>query len=117
MKNVSKKRKNAARTKMNSSRKAAMRGRKVLGLNSSKQVDGEWYYSLADVEEVVASVLDQLDSDPGAGITLEPSETGIVLNVVPSDGDEFQVEVELGAEGDETPEAGEGDDEGDFEGE
>lgn len=118
MKNVSKNRKQSAKTKMNASKQAAAKGRKVLGLNSSKQVEGEWYYSLSDMEEVVASVLEQLDEDPGAGITLEPSETGVLLNIVPSDGDEFQVEVELNAEGDETPEAEEGEvSEEEFEGE
>lgn len=105
MKNVSKQRKAKASTKkLNSSRTTKKTARRVLGLNSAKQVEGEWFYSLGDVESVVAGVLAELDSDPGAGITLEASDTGIVLNVTPTDGDEYQVDVDLGIEGDETGE-------------
>lgn len=108
MKNVSKQRKAAAKkAKLNSS-KAAVKtpARRVLGLNSAKQDNGEWFYSLSDVESVVAGVLAELDSDPGAGITLEASDTGITLNVTPSEGDEYQVEVDLGVEGDEAASEG-----------
>lgn len=73
-------------------------GRKVLGLNSAKQVDSEWYYNLSDMETVVAAVLAELDNDPGAGITLDSTEAGIVLNVVGSEGDEYTVDVELVSE-------------------
>ena len=111
MRNISKKRKSAAKTKMNASKKPAS-NRRVLKMNSAKNEGGEWFYSLSDVESVVAGVLAELDSDPGAGITLEPSETGITLNVTPTDGDEYQVEVDLTVEGDE---AGESESEGDGE--
>lgn len=73
-------------------------------LNAAKQVEGEWFYSLGDVETVVAAVLEELDKDNGAAITLEASETGIMLNVTSSEGEEFTVPVDLGIEGDEAPE-------------
>lgn len=104
MRNVSKKRKTDAKKKMNASKKPMSTKRRVLGLNSAKQEAGEWFYTLGDVETVVAGVLAELDKDPGAGITLEASDKGIVLNVTPSDGDEFTTEIELLVEGDETPE-------------
>lgn len=100
MKSVTKTRKQAAKQKLAASKST----RRVLGLNSAKKVDAEWYYSLADIETVVASILSELDSDPGAGITLESSDTGIVLNVVSSEGDEYTVDVDLGTEGDEAAE-------------
>lgn len=78
---------------------ATKNGRRVLGLNSSKQVDGTWYYDLNDMETVVAAVLSELDNDPGAGITLEASDDGIVLNVTSTEGEEFTVEVDLDSEG------------------
>lgn len=110
MKAVTSKRKQMAAQKLSAS-KTTRTPRRVLGLNSSKQVDSEWYYSLTDVETVVAAVLEQLDEDPGAGITLEPGENGIVLNVISSEGEEFTVDVDIETEGDETPEAAEGEDE------
>lgn len=72
-------------------------------LNSAKQVEGEWFYSLTDVEDVVAAVLAELDKDNGAAITLSATETGISLEVTSSEGEEFSVPVDLGIEGDETP--------------
>ena len=72
-------------------------------LNAAKQVEGEWFYSLGDVETVVAAVLEELDKDNGAAITLEAGETGIILNVTSSEGEEFTVPVDLGIEGDEAP--------------
>lgn len=103
MQNVSTKRKVAAKQTLAASKAIATPKRKVLGLNASKQVDGEWFYSLSDVENVVAAVLSEIDTDPGAGITLAANDTGVTLNVVSSEGDEFTVDVELTAEGDETP--------------
>lgn len=84
-------------TKTNSSKKPSK-------TNAAKQVEGEWFYSLSDVETVVAAVLEELDKDNGAAITLEASETGIMLNVTSSEGEEFTVPVDLGIEGDEAPE-------------
>lgn len=105
MKSVTRARKTAAKAAMNASKKSAQR--KVLTLNSSRQVDSEWYYSLSDMEQVVAAVLAELDTDPGAAITLDNNEAGVVLNVTSTDGDEFTVDVELDTEGDEVPEAAE----------
>lgn len=110
MKPITPKRKQAAKQNLMAS-KASKRKPKVLGLNSSRQVDAEWYYSLGDIETVTAAILAELDTDPGAGITLESSEGGIILNVVSSEGDEYTVEVELITEGDEAPEAAEGEEE------
>lgn len=108
MKSVTSSRKKAA--KLNASKKNP--NRKVLGLNSAKKEDAEWYYNLTDVETVVAAVLAELDNDPGAGITLEASDTGITLNVMPSEGDEeYTVDVDLVSEGDEAPETAEGEEE------
>lgn len=67
-------------------------------LNSSKDVEGVTYYSLEDVEIVIQAVLAELSSDPTIGVTLEPSETGIVLNCVPESGDEYTVDVDLNTE-------------------
>lgn len=108
MKSVTRQRKVAARQTLDASKKADKPAKKVLGLNASRQIDAEWYYNLSDVETVVAAVLSELDSDPGAGITLDASETGIVLNVMSSEGEEFTVDVDLETEGDEEPEAAEG---------
>lgn len=105
MKQVSNKRKMAAKKALNASKAAKKTARKVLGLNSSKQIESEWYYSIADIETVVASILAELDTDPGAGITLESSDTGITLNVISSEGEEYTVDVELTAEGDEASDA------------
>lgn len=67
-------------------------------LNSSKEVEGVVYYSLEDMEVVVQAILAELSSDPSIGVTLEPSETGITLNCVPQDGDEYAVDVDLNSE-------------------
>lgn len=104
MKSVTSARKTAAKQTLAAS-KTNKPTRRVLGLNASKKIDAEWYYNLSDVETVVAAVLAELDSDPGAGISLDSSETGIVLNVTTSEGDEYTVDVELTSEGDEAPEA------------
>lgn len=82
---------------------ATKNGRRVLGLNSSKQVEGTWYYDLNDMETVVAAVLSELDNDPGAGITLEAGDNGIVLNVTSTEGEEFTVDVDLESEGEGEP--------------
>lgn len=109
MKTVSKKRKRAATQALSASKKQKA-PRRVLGLNSSKQVDSEWYYSLADVETVIAAVLSELDNDPDAGITLEAGDNGIVLNVISGEGEEYTVDVDIESEGDEeAPDAAEGD--------
>ena len=68
-------------------------------LNSSKTVDEVTYYSLADVESVVAAVLSEVSSDPTVGITLEAADTGVTLNCVPEAGDEYTVDVDLESEG------------------
>lgn len=67
-------------------------------LNSSKEVDGEIYYSLDDVEIIVQEVLAELSADPTVGVTINPSETGVVLVCTPEDGDEYEVEVDLDTE-------------------
>lgn len=103
MKPISNKRKVAAKKTLAASKKSGAQ-RRVLGLNSSKQVDAEWYYNLADVETVIAAVLAELDTDPGAGITLEAADGGITLNVTSTEGEEYTVDVELTAEGDEVTE-------------
>lgn len=72
--------------------------KKDTNLNSSKNVEGVTYYSLEDVEIVIQAVLAELSSDPTIGVTLEPSETGIVLNCVPESGDEYTVDVDLNTE-------------------
>lgn len=112
MQSVNNRRKRVAKQKLSAStsKKSRTSRKRVLGFNSSKQIDAEWYYSLAEVETVVAAVLAELDTDPGAGITLAQSETGITLNVVSTEGDEYAVDVELTPEGDEIPGAAEGTD-------
>lgn len=67
-------------------------------LNSSKEMDGTVYYSLEDVEIIVQAVLVELSSDPTVGVTIEPSETGVVLNCAPESGDEYTVDVDLNTE-------------------
>lgn len=67
-------------------------------LNSSKTIDEVTYYSLADVESVVAAVLSEVSSDPTVGITLESADTGITLNCVTENGDEYAVDVDLDSE-------------------
>lgn len=71
---------------------------KDVDLNSSKEVDGEMYYSLNDVEIIVQEVLAELSTDPTVGVTINPSETGVVLVCTPEDGDEYEVEVDLDTE-------------------
>lgn len=70
-------------------------------LNSSKTVDEVTYYSLADVETVIASVLSEVSSDPTVGITLSAADTGITLNCVNENGDEYTVDVDLESEDDD----------------
>ena len=67
-------------------------------LNSSKTVDEVTYYSLADVESVVAAVLSEVSSDPTVGITLGAADTGVTLNCVTEAGDEYTVDVDLESE-------------------
>lgn len=67
-------------------------------LNSSKTIDEVTYYSLADVESVVAAVLSEVSSDPTVGITLEAADTGVILNCVAENGDEYAVDVDLESE-------------------
>jgi hypothetical protein len=78
-------------------------------LNSSKTIDEVTYYSLADVESVVAAVLSEVSSDPTVGITLEAADTGVILNCVTENGDEYAVDIDLESEdasvADEEPES------------
>lgn len=67
-------------------------------LNSSKTIDEITYYSLADVESIVAAVLSEVSSDPTVGITLEAADTGVILNCVAENGDEYAVDVDLESE-------------------
>ena len=67
-------------------------------LNSSKEMDGTVYYSLEDMEVVVQAILVELSSDPSVGVTLETSDTGIVLHCIPESGDEYTVDVYLATE-------------------
>ena len=64
-------------------------------LNSSKEIEGTVYYSLEDMEVVIQAILAELSSDPTIGVTLSPSDTGVVLNCVPESGDEYSVDVVL----------------------
>lgn len=85
--------KNAKRKllKLDSSKKKA-------NLNSSKEVEGTVYYSLEDVEIITQAILAELSSDPSIGVTITPSDTGVVLNCVPESGDEYTVDVDLNTE-------------------
>lgn len=67
-------------------------------LNSSKEVEGVVYYSLEDVEVIAQQILAELSTDPTVGITITPSETGVVLNCTPESGEEYTVEVDLNTE-------------------
>lgn len=67
-------------------------------LNSSKEIEGTVYYSLEDMEVVIQAILAELSSDPTIGVTLSPSDTGVVLNCVPESGDEYTVDVDLNTE-------------------
>lgn len=82
--------------------------KKKENLNSSKEIEGTVYYSLEDVEIIAQAVLVELSSDPSVGVTITPSETGVVLNCVPESGDEYTVDVDLNTEtlADEAPAEG-----------
>lgn len=67
-------------------------------LNSSKEIEGTVYYSLEDVEIITQAILAELSSDPSIGVTITPSDTGVVLNCVPENGDEYTVDVDLNTE-------------------
>ena len=71
---------------------------KKSNLNSSKEIEGTVYYSLEDMEVVIQAILAELSSDPTIGVTLSPSDTGVVLNCVPESGDEYPVDVDLNTE-------------------
>ena len=71
---------------------------KKSNLNSSKEIEGTVYYSLEDMEVVIQAILAELSSDPTIGVTLSPSDTGVVLNCVPESGDEYTVDVDLKTE-------------------
>ena len=71
---------------------------KKKNLNSSKEVEGTVYYSLEDVEVITQAILAELSSDPSIGVTITPSDTGVVLNCVPENGDEYTVDVDLNTE-------------------
>lgn len=67
-------------------------------LNSSKEIEGTVYYSIEDVETIVQAMLAELSSDPNTSITLEPSDTGVILNCTPETGEDYTVEVDLNTE-------------------
>ena len=50
------------------------------------------------MEVVIQAILAELSSDPTIGVTLSPSDTGVVLNCVPESGDEYTVDVDLNTE-------------------
>jgi len=64
-------------------------------LNSSKIIDEVAYYSLEDVETIIEAVLNEMAADPSIGVTLESTETGVKLNCITEDGDDYEVDVEL----------------------
>ena len=72
--------------------------KKKENLNSSKEFEGTVYYSLEDVEIITQAILAELSSDPSIGVTITPSDTGVVLNCVPENGDEYTVDVDLNTE-------------------
>lgn len=72
--------------------------KKKKNLNSSKEFEGTVYYSLEDVEIITQAILAELSSDPSIGVTITPSDTGVVLNCVPENGDEYTVDVDLNTE-------------------
>lgn len=67
-------------------------------LNSSKEIEGTVYYSLEDVEIITQAILAELSSDPTIGVSISPSDTGVVLTCVPESGDEYTVDVDLATE-------------------
>lgn len=72
--------------------------KKKENLNSSKEFEGTVYYSLEDVEVITQAILAELSSDPTIGVTITPSDTGVVLNCVPENGEEYTVDVDLNTE-------------------
>ena len=72
--------------------------KKKENLNSSKEFEGTVYYSLEDVEIITQAILAELSSDPTIGVTITPYDTGVVLNCVPENGDEYTVDVDLNTE-------------------
>lgn len=64
-------------------------------LNSSKTIDEITYYSLEDVETIIEAVLNEMAQDPSIGVTLESTETGVKLNCITEDGEDYEVDVEL----------------------
>ena len=69
-------------------------------LNSAKTIDEITYYSLEDVETIIEAVLNEMAQDPSIGVTLESTETGVKLNCITEDGEDYEVEVELDNEDD-----------------
>ena len=67
-------------------------------LNSSKEVEGTVYYSIEDIETIFQAMLAEMSSDPNLSITLEPSDTGVILNCTPESGEDYTVEVDLNTE-------------------
>ena len=72
--------------------------KKKENLNSYKEFEGTVYYSLEDVEVITQAILAELSSDPSIGVTITPSDTGVVLNCVPGNGVEYTVDVDLNTE-------------------
>lgn len=64
-------------------------------LNSAKTIDEITYYSLEDVETIIEAVLNEMAQDPSIGVTLESTETGVKLNCITEDGEDYEVDVEL----------------------
>ena len=81
--------KSLLRLNLNSSKKDEQ------NLNSSKVIDEIAYYSLEDVETIIEAVLNEMAQDPSIGVTLESTETGVKLNCITEDGEDYEVEVEL----------------------
>ena len=81
---------------LNSSKKTEETGE--TNLNSSKEMDGVVYYSIEDVETIVQSILAEMSTDPSISVSIEPSDTGVILNCVPEAGEEYTVEVDLNTE-------------------
>lgn len=69
-------------------------------LNSSKTIDEITYYSLEDVETIIEAVLNEMAQDPSIGVELEATETGVKLNCITEDGNNYEVDVELDTEDD-----------------
>jgi len=86
--------KSLLRLNLNSSKKDEQ------NLNSSKVIDETAYYSLEDVETIIEAVLNEMAQDPSIGVTLESTETGVKLNCITEDGEDYEVDVELDTEDD-----------------